>query len=200
MIQEHKYKVGDRFVIEISSLPMSSDGAYYLTSGKAFYPERVLDNLPQFPNDDNENDLYMLTQEEKAVIEDKAYNKGLEDAWKVFSHVQSGELSYEEIRKVWDMDEVEFVNSFTEKYTPQEALEKLLDWEGRIKEGDICKFGVPDVESDILVTLGSGNPKDNGYVKGIYLNGHNKGNIGQFKLKELRKTDKHFEIDNILGK
>lgn len=197
-MQEHKYKVGDRFVVEISSIPMSSDGEYYITNGKVFYPEYVLDNLPQFPNDNDENDLYMLTQEESAVIEDRAYNKGLKDAWKVFAHVQSGELSFEEIRKIWDMDEVAFVNSFTEKYTPQEALEKFLDWEGRIKEGDICKFGLPDIECDVLVTLGSGNPKDNCYVKGVYLNGHNKGNIGQFNTKELRKTDKRFELDEIL--
>lgn len=199
-MKEHKYKVGDRFVIEIASLPASRDGNYYTVDGGMFIPEHILDSLPQFPDDENENNLYMLTLEEKAVIEDRAYNKGLEDAWKVFAHVQSGELSCEEIYKVWGMTDIDFVNFFTEKYTPQEALEKLLDWEGRIREGDICKFGKPSAECDVLVTLGSGNPgKDICYVKGVYLNGHNKGNIGQFNVKDLRKTDKRFELDKILN-
>ena len=61
--------------------------------------------------------------------ETDAYEKGLLDAWKVFAHVQSGELSFEDIKEIWDMDEVSFVNSFTEKYKPQEAIKILKEYE-----------------------------------------------------------------------
>ena len=192
-MQEHKYKVGDRFVIEISSLPMSSDGAYYLTSGKTFYPECVLDNLPQFPNDEDENDLYMLTQEEKSVVEDRAYNKGLNDAWKVFTHVQSGELSFEEIRRVWDMDEIAFVNSFTEKYTPQEAIKILREYEEkRIAVGDVILL---DGEKFIIIALSSNEVF--GYGLDEKYNDFPIQDLTD-SMNEVVKTGKHFDIAEIM--
>lgn len=77
-------------------------------------------------------------------------------------------------------------------------IELSIDSENKIiTEGDICEFGKNETAL-MYVTLGSGRNDEDRYVEGFYLTGGNKGHIGRFKLKELRKTDKHFDIDNIM--
>ena len=53
-------------------------------------------------------------QEAMKTWNEESYNQGLNDAWKVFAHVQSGEFSEEQIKKIWGIGEFEFVNIFTE--------------------------------------------------------------------------------------
>lgn len=94
---------------------------------------------------------------------------------------------------------IHLVNSnnitFTDrKITDRESIQKNKDF---IVEGDICEFGKNETVL-MYVTLGNGRNDADGYVEGIYLTGGNKGHIGRFEMKKLRKTDKHFEIDNIL--
>ena len=50
----------------------------------------------------------------------------------------------------------------------------------------------------MYVTLGSVSIDSDGFVEGFYLTGKNAGHIGSFNLKALRKTDKHFDIEDIL--
>lgn len=125
--------------------------------------------------------------------ETNTYEKGLEDAWKVFSHVQSGELSFEEIRKIWDMDEVTFVNSFTEKYTPQEAVKILKEYEEKcITVGDVVTVDGGDLT--FIYT------KDN--ASGDYTKCHllaSDGSVWEDREKRgLKKTGKSIDISGIL--
>ena len=121
--------------------------------------------------------------------ETDTYEKGLQDAWKVFAHVQSGELSFEEIRKVWDMDEVEFVNSFTEKYTPQEAIKKLKEYEEKhLAVGDVV---ILDDEKFIIIAL------SNNEMFGYSLDGKYSDFPVQdltYSMNDVKKTGKHFDI------
>lgn len=124
--------------------------------------------------------------------ETNTYEKGLEDAWKVFSHVQSGELSFEEIRKIWDMDEVTFVNSFTEKYTPQEAVKILKEYEEKcITVGDVVTVDGGDLT--FICT------KDN--ASGDYTKCHllaSDGSVWEDREKRgLKKTGKSIDISGI---
>lgn len=80
--------------------------------------------------------------------------------------------------------------TFTDRETIQ--INKSL-----IVEGDICEFGKNE-KVFVYVSLGRGSSDSKGAIEGFYLTGKNKGHIGAFYLKELRKTDKHFDIDNIL--
>lgn len=66
-----------------------------------------------------------------------------------------------------------------------------------VSEGDICEFGKNE-EVLVYVTLGSVSIDSDGFVEGFYLTGKNAGHIGSFNLKALRKTDKHFDIEDIL--
>ena len=197
MTKEHKYKVGDRFVVEVKQLPMSSDGLYYLCDGNTFYPEKVLETLPQFPNGEDSNDLYMLTQEEKSVIEERAYNKGRNDIWELVEEISTKNSS--ELLKIFSCSNL---RSVLDRYSPKDAKEAMEEYELSkitINVGDVCKFGTNE-EVDVYVTMGTGNTKESAYVEGFYLTGKNKGHIGRFDTKELRKTEDHIDIDDILLK
>lgn len=125
--------------------------------------------------------------------ETNTYEKGLEDAWKVFSHVQSGELSFEEIRKIWDMDEVAFVNSFTEKYTPQEAIKILGEYEEKcITVGDVILL---DGEKFIIIALASDEVF--GYGLDEKYNDFPIQDLTD-SMNEVVKTGKHFDIAEIM--
>ena len=67
-----------------------------------------------------------------------------------------------------------------------------------IVEGDVCEFGKNE-KVYVCVTLGRGSMTDGRCVEGFYLTGGNVGHIGRFNLKELRKTDKHINIENFLN-
>lgn len=113
------------------------------------------------------------------------YNKGLNDAWKVFAHVQSGNLSISQIKEVWGIDELEFANCFTEIFTPQEALAKLKAYESKIEVGDVVTYAgekglVLDIKGSKVVVL-----TDDGYVQEWY-------------ECDVEKTGKHIDIQNIL--
>ena len=57
--------------------------------------------------------------------ETDAYEKGLLDAWKVFAHVQSGELSFEDIKEI-----LEYIGSNVRFY-----IQNYRDCEAVLKKG-----------------------------------------------------------------
>lgn len=70
-MEKRKFKVGDKFVIEVKELPMSSDGNYYLCDGNTFYPERILETLPRFPIEEESDALHMTRQQAIDEIENQ---------------------------------------------------------------------------------------------------------------------------------
>lgn len=94
---------------------------------------------------------------------------------------------------------IHLVNSNSITFTDRKIIgrESIQQNKDFIVEGDICEFGRNETVL-MYVTLGNGRNDADGYIEGIYLTGGNKGHIGRFEMKKLRKTDKHFDIDNIL--
>lgn len=194
-MQEHKYKVGDRFVIEISSLPMSNDGAYYLTSGKTFYPECVLDNLPQFPNDEDSNDLSMLTQEEKAAIEDRNLNY----VWNLVNEIINTDWTFASARDCFGID----INGKTgfqitrEIFSgnPKEVKEKFEKWK---KEKEEIKVGdIVTVDGGDLTFICTKDNESGDYTKCHLL--ASDGSVWEEREKSgLKKTGKSIDISGIL--
>lgn len=98
-------------------------------------------------------------------------------------------ISFEEIRKVWDMDEVEFVNSFTEKYTPQEAIKKLKEYEEKhLTVGDVV---ILNDEEFIIIALA--NNKMFGYSLDDKYSDFPVQNL-TYSMNDAKKTGKHFDI------
>jgi uncharacterized protein YkvS len=117
-----KYKVGDKFVIEINSEYFDN---YKIKETDLILSDYTLNKLQKYEDD----------------IASKTYEDGLNDAWKVLEHIQSGELSEEDIKNIWNISDTTFLNSFTEIYTPQEALKILEAYEKpqQIQVGDIIQ-------------------------------------------------------------
>lgn len=194
-MQEHKYKVGDRFVIEISSLPMSNDGAYYFTSGKTFYPEKVLETLPQFPNNEDFNDLYMLTQEEKSIIEER----NLSYVWNLVNAIINIDWTFADARDCFGID----INGKTgfqitrEIFSgnPKDIKEKFEKWK---KEKEEIHIGdVVTVDGGDLTFICTKDNKSGDYTKCHLL--ASDGSVWEgCEKKGLEKTGKSVDISGIL--
>lgn len=113
-----KYKVGDKFVIEITHSSESGLYAPYCTTAGGFVSETYLDKLPMLVNG----------------VEQYSYNKGLEEGWEL-------------LKKMYNMDADDFADVFDtlcyeevlNEYTPQEAKDNIAHWEesNELKAGDI---------------------------------------------------------------
>lgn len=136
------------------------------------------------------------------IVKDAFVENGVENHRGYFHRWIEREIgAFSELLAVVEYEDgtIHLVNSsritFTDrKNTDRVNIQKNKDF---IIQGDICEFGKNE-KVFIYVSLGSGKNNEDRYVEGFYLTGGNKGHIGRFNLKELRKTDKHFEIDNIL--
>ena len=198
MCEKHKYKVGDRFVIEIKELPMSSDGAYYWCDGNTFYPEETLNHLPHFPNGEDANDLYMLTQEEKQHIEEKAYNAGINEAWEIARELCK--TGYDECKTMFGQSEVEPV---IKDFSPREVKERLnlyrTEKEKREKEihvGDVVTYeSEHEGHTNAVVISISNNP--NPQYNNLYCM-RNDGSIICQPITFFEKTDRHIDLTDIL--
>lgn len=94
---------------------------------------------------------------------------------------------------------IHFVNPWQITFTDrQNVTVDSKSEKAMIVEGDICEFGKNE-KVYVCVTLGRGSMTDDRYVEGFYLTGGNVGHVGSFNLKELRKTDKHINIENFLN-
>lgn len=136
------------------------------------------------------SEILDLIQKEKT----EAYNKGLEDAWKLVQRLYN--TAPKEIEQIFGTDnliwdEREFIEVIVKRNTPQEALAKLEAYEkDTFKVGDIvqCKL---DNSITIIVT----NMCDDKTFNGINANGSTFS--GRYCC-DWEKTGKHIDISSIL--
>ena len=185
-----KYDIGDKFVIEIDDVRLSSkfNPLYDIKNFNGLIlSEEELNRLLQFPNGEVTNDMVMLTEEEKEYV----YNKGLEDGrnevWDFVDRI----LSYDYIsrKEIWGYKELADI---TLHYTPQEALAKLEAYEKEqteIKVGDVvCRNNTKKL---LLVT----NIYNNETFEGI----DRQGIVYQeLEFKYWHKTGNNIDISSIL--
>ena len=141
-------------------------------------------------------DTEPLTEKEKMIdaMSENAYNKGLNDAWELAKKIAYIN-STSERNKIFGYETLSMI---VDKYTPQEAIAKLKEYEDaqKIEVGDV-------VFCWALTEFDDRENKENyGVVTGIY-NDHyeilmKNGDTTGFKLKECEKTGKHIDIKAIL--
>lgn len=117
----------------------------------------------------------------------EAYNKGLEDIWKLLDKTES-------------MSDDEYYDCFGEsvydgitKLTPQEALAKLEAYEkeqAEIKVGDVVKCEI--LRNEAVVTRL--DTRNDGYITVIFEDGSG----GVVRKDEYKKTGKHIDIQSLL--
>lgn len=176
------YKVGDKFVIEIERVSPPVDrnrekDALYRVKGfnTLVFDDYGLDKLEKYENN----------------VVTKTYEDGLNDAWKVLKHIQSGELSSKEIMDIWGMNDLTFVNCFAQKYKPQEALEILEAYEKsqQIQVGDVVFNAREDVKAIIM---------DDAIAVGAWQVYTENGCVELWKECEFKKTGKTVNIEHLL--
>lgn len=170
------YKAGDCFVIEIGKV--IEEGAGYQTNANIIVNDEFFDKLDKLDSD--------YINEYYGHLQDEAYNKGLEDAWKLAN-------------KLWHNNNIsnkrifgyEFFVEVASNLTVQEALAKLEAYE---KEQEMIKVGdVVTIES----MGGKGVVTSTGANDGLYILRDTGGWIYLDKFS-VKKTGKHIDISSIL--
>lgn len=150
--------------------------------------------------DKDNDDLDFLTDEEKTIIENQAYKKGLEDAWECARKIMqtSRGYSHDEINEIYG------TRLRALDLTPSEAIAKIKEYEEEqqnIKSCDIKKFRVGDI-----VFLNQNVKAGKGIIERICIKeekafvNFGKGLNGWYALRHLTNTGKHYPLVNeILG-
>ena len=174
------YKVGDKFVIEIKEIDNLKN---HMVLEDIAVGTDMLDKLERLDSD--------YVNEHYGELQDEAYNKGLEDAWKLAKKIvvntDNGGMSLSEIQNVFNYSSSHTVLRI---FTPQEALAKLEAYE---KEQEEIKVG--DVVTDLNnVTKGVVLAKDE--KRCLILFGD--GSSDRHEIKNMIKTGKHIDIQSML--
>lgn len=137
------YTVGDKFIIEIDSVMTNKKGALYGINGfnSLVFDEKGLDRLEKAENLERlaydrgyskaENDYFKQTEVDAENTMQAGYEKGLSDAWECLKKID--ELGYDKKMEIFD------VSNPIKNLTPQEAIDKLKEWEEKheIRVGDV---------------------------------------------------------------
>ena len=138
-------------------------------------------------------EAYTMTPLEKAyevngnyeAIKQNYYNKGLDDAWELLRKVSK--YSYDKMFEIFGNASLMVIS---EKYTPQEAIEKLKAYEEaqkQIEVGDVVQYEYNKIVVTNIFT-------DDDIVIGF----DEYGNNFAFNIENVKKTGKHIDIKAIL--
>ena len=161
-----KYRVGDKFILEIQDVRNEEDHEYPYETEIDYNSEGELDKLPMLVNG----------------VDTYSYNKGAEDAWELMKRINEPRTMPENLEMFRALGVSEFCQVF-ELLTPQEAKAKFDEWKKakeEIKQGDcvkscgsitgiITKDSVKDDESKCYVMWSDGSTgiRDKRHLKRI---------------------------------
>lgn len=172
-----KYHKGDKFIVEIKEVMKSDNGTLYRSEFSTLtFDDYGLDKLQKVESSAN-----------TAVMQAKAYNKGLEDAWELIKQITEPRTP-EDVSKVLDYFGIRSFSLLFSKYTPQEALAKYeayIKAQEEIKVGDVVKVD----EREFIITSVSKN-----YLSGIDGNG-----LACAITGKVQKTGRTVDIASILA-
>lgn len=165
-----KYKVGDKFIIEVKEVIESEKGTLY----RADFSTLVFDDFGL--------DKLQKCEEETITLEEFSYNKGLNDAWELARRIY--EFTCDELEEIFGVKYG--FHDLISKYTPQEALAKLKAYEdSKIEVGDVVQF-----EKQFGVVTKCGDM----FLAGV----REDGIMFSWHKKDCKNTGKHIDITSIL--
>ena len=177
-----KYHKGDKFIVEIKEVMNSDNGTLYRSDFKTLtFDDNGLDKLKKYEE---------LSSDTKEMLEMKAYNKGLEDAWelakKIVLNPNNGGMSLDELQIVFGKSSS---HNVLRSFTSQEALAKLEAYEkeqAEIKVGDVVEHN-----GDTVFIVTKIDKMICGYDK--------EGNMHSFCFPNqyIKKTGKHIELADL---
>lgn len=198
-----KFKVGDKFIVEIGEcydrcLPFGDDNTpneLYRIKGfnSLVFDDNGLDKLQKYEEEVIAAKFYEKGREEAQIPYSEAYNQGLQDAWElakgVVLKVSRGGFDEKKIIDIFgSIDYAEIFNS-----NPQEALAKIEDYEQEIKVGDVVMYFNTDTEFLVIDKDDTSSSYDFWVI-----------NLETFKLDRImnkpeyfKKTGKHIDIQQI---
>lgn len=194
-----KYKVGDKFIIEIAEI--FEGGAYDLHRVKGFdelgFTEFILDKLQKITPELKVEDIDDMLAEHD--IKQEAYNKGLNDAWELANKIINKDWTFADARDCFGID-INFKSGaditrevFSIPY--KEAKEAFAQIEAHEKEqNEICVGDVVHDEygKNLCVTRVS---EDRSVVECFGPGGM----MHRYSYNCVTKTGKHLDIQSLLN-
>ena len=174
-----KYKVGDKFLVELVIDDYDSHLETYWVTDK-----RGREDFGYW------FDEYEIDRMNVASMEQKSYEKGLQDAWVV-------------LKKTDEMSDEEYVECFggnvslegLTSLTPQEALAKLEAYEKEqeeIKVGDVVQ--AYNAREYVVIATSEEMPNNQPLLRNLYDN-----SVCFGTNEDLKKTGKHIDIQGLLS-
>lgn len=169
-----EYKIGDKVYLECEAYDEEIDNTYEL----------------KYRNWHGDEEFTNFVTVDVLHAPDELYNKGLNDAWelakKIVKSPNKGGYKANELAEIFGISDKPVLDA----YTPQEALAKVKEYEGRdeIRVGDVVKLSYSYIES--IVTRVSGD---------IIYQLFSDGSCDSIGKEDLVRTGKHFDsIDEFM--
>lgn len=169
-----KFNIGDKVYLECEAYDEEIDNTYEL----------------KYRNWHGDEEFTNFVTVDVLHAPDELYNKGLNDAWelakKIVKSPNKGGYKANELAEIFGISDKPVLDA----YTPQEALAKVKEYEGRdeIRVGDVVKLSYSYIES--IVTRVSGD---------IIYQLFSDGSCNAIGKEDLEKTGKHFDsIDEFM--
>ena len=176
-----KYKVGDKFIINIKEVLESEKGTLYRANYNTLaFDDYGLDGLQKY-------DALQERLELREELKKAEYNKGLDDAWELLRKLLKMDVS--DIYEVYGKHE--YIGDIVDTFSPQEALAKLKAYEeAKIEVGDVVET------TDLVDTFKSIVLDDDGLDCYIVMNEN--GSVKATRKTDCKKTGKHINLGSIL--
>lgn len=196
-----RYKKGDRFVIEISSVFEGGQDSPY-----NFYRIKGLDNFNFFARDLDkiqrvtDFDRKMYTGDELEDERAASYDEGFEDAWKMVKKIalnpNQGAFTGQELKEIFGFDTSYSIFS---NLSATEVLERISNYEAekdKIHVGDVVRSKV-NPKVFILVTEVSDDMFDGIKLSESDVYGKLYSCYFNRKISGYEKTGQHYNLDEI---
>lgn len=196
----NKYKVGDKFIVEIEEVQEHIDlvdgrcDAYIFKNlSGIMFREGTLDKFHKVDSKmkiESIDDMIAEYDTEK-----KGYNRGLQDVWELMKKAVlptgNGGLKSQDLKYIFDVPMGKTVSCWVlGNYTPQEALARLEAYEkeqAEIKVGDVVVSCDEDAHRFVVAYI-----SDAGYYCGILADG------SWYSSRKVEKTGKCIDIQAVL--
>ena len=184
----NKYKVGDKFIVEIKEVMDSDNGTLYRSNFSTLvFDDYGLDKLQKY---DKYAENLERNHEVLKIFEEK-YNKGLNDAWDLARKLElnecDGGFSNDTISKAFGCTVYDTFRLFT----PKQAIAKIEAYEENkeIKVGDVVFNAREDVKAVII---------DSSVAKGAWQVYTEDCCVELWKECEFKKIGRTVDIEHLL--